>query len=86
MIAFGRSYARELGFSYDEFAVLALYDRIGNGQTNDHRVSVAEVKDMVDAAIEHSEKGGVRKLFAKITGKSVDEEGYRLLHEQDFEA
>ena len=86
LIAFGRSYARELGFSYDEFAVLALYDRIGNGQTNDHRVSVAEVKDMVDAAIEHSEKGGVRKLFAKITGKSVDEEGYRLLHEQDFEA
>ena len=86
LIAFGRSYARELGFSYDEFAVLALYDRIGNGQTNDHRVSVAEGKDMVDAAIEHSEKGGVRKLFAKITGKSVDEEGYRLLHEQDFEA
>lgn len=86
LIAFARSYARELGFSYDEFAVLALYDRIGNGQTNDHRVSVAEVKDMVDAAIEHSEKGGVRKLFAKITGKSVDEEGCRLLHEQDFEA
>ena len=86
LIAFARSYARELGFSYDEFAVLALYDRIGNGQTNDHRVSVAEVKDMVDAAIEHSEKGGVRKLFAKITGKSVDEEGYRLLHEQDFES
>ena len=86
LIACARSYARELGFSYDEFAVLALYDRIGNGQTNDHRVSVAEVKDMVDAAIEHSEKGGVRKLFAKITGKSVDEEGYRLLHEQDFEA
>ena len=86
LIAFARSYARELGFSYDEFAVLALYDRIGNGQTNDHRVSVAEVKDMVDAAIEHSEKGGVRKLFAKITGKSMDEEGYRLLHEQDFEA
>ena len=86
LIAVARSYARELGFSYDEFAVLALYDRIGNGQTNDHRVSVAEVKDMVDAAIEHSEKGGVRKLFAKITGKSVDEEGYRLLHEQDFEA
>ena len=56
LIAFARSYARELGFSYDEFAVLALYDRIGNGQTNDHRVSVAEVKDMVDAAIEHSEK------------------------------
>ena len=86
LIAFAKSYARELGFSYDEFAVLALYDRIGNGQTNDHRVSVAEVKDMVDAAIEHSEKGGVRKLFAKITGKNVDEEGYRLLHEQDFEA
>ena len=86
LIAFARSYARELGFSYDEFAVLALYDRIGNGQTNDHRVSVAEVKDMVDAAIEHSEKGGVRKLFAKVIGKNVDEEGYRLLHEQDFEA
>ena len=45
-------------------------------------MSVEEVKAMLDT----TEKGGVRKLFAKITGKSVDEEGYRLLHEQDFEA
>lgn len=85
LVAFGKSYAREEEYVFDEFAVLALYDRIGARQTNDHMVTVAEVKDIVDAAIAHSERGGVRHMFARMTKKNVDEFGNHLLREDDFD-
>ena len=84
LVAFGRSYAQEQDYVFDEFGVLALYDRIGSQQTNDHLVTVAEVKDMIDAAIEHAEKGSIRHMFEKITKKSMDEFGNHLLREEDF--
>ena len=61
LIAFAKSYALELNCTFDEFGVLALYDRIGSRQTLDHMVSVAEVKDIVDGAISHAEKRNVRQ-------------------------
>ena len=85
LIAFAKSYALELNCTFDEFGVLALYDRIGNRQTLDHMVSVAEVKDIVDGAISHAEKRNVRHLFEKIAKKNVDEFGNRILREEDFE-
>lgn len=84
LVSFGKSYAQELGYSFDEFGVLALYDQIGSRQTNDHMVMVAEVKDIIDGAIERAEKGSIRHLFEKVTKKSVDEFGNRLLREADF--
>lgn len=84
LVAFGKSYAREEEYVFDEFAVLALYDRIGARQTNDHMVTVAEVKDIVDTAIAHSERGGVRHMFARMTKKNVDEFGNHVLREDDF--
>jgi hypothetical protein len=85
LVSFGKSYARESDYVFDEFAVLALYDKIGCRQTNDHMVTVAEVKDMVDRAIEHAEKGSVRNVFARLAKKNVDEFGNRLLREEDFD-
>mgnify|MGYP001860016915 FL=1 len=85
LIAFAKSYALELNCTFDEFGVLALYDRIGSRQTLDHMVSVAEVKDIVDGAISHAEKRNVRHLFEKIAKKNVDEFGNRILREEDFE-
>ena len=85
LIAFAKSYALELNCTFDEFGVLALYDRIGSRQTLDHMVSVAEVKDIVDGAISHAEKRNVRHLFEKIAKKNVDEYGNRILREEDFE-
>ena len=85
LIAFAKSYALELNCTFDEFGVLALYDKIGCRQTLDHMVSVAEVKDIVDGAINHAEKRNVRHIFEKITKKNVDEFGNRILREEDFE-
>lgn len=84
LVAFGRSYALEQKYAFDEFGILALYDRIGSRQTNDHLVTVAEVKDIIDAAIEHAERGSIRHLFQKMTKKRTDEFGNRLLREDDF--
>ena len=84
LVAFGKSYALEQEYTFDEFGILALYDRIGSRQTNDHLVTVAEVKEIIDAAIEHAEKGSFRHLFEKVTKKSVDEFGNRLIREADF--
>ena len=82
LVAFGESYARERDCVLDEMAVLALYNRIGNNQTSDHLVNVAEVKEMVDEAIE---KRGKKGLFGKTKKSRMDEFGHLILLEKDFE-
>ncbi|MCC8140004.1 MAG: hypothetical protein LIO67_06875 [Lachnospiraceae bacterium] len=84
LVNFGKSYALEAGYAFDEFGVLALYDRIGSRQTIDHNVTVAEVKDIIDAAVEHAERNTIGHMFARITGKNTDEDGNLLLKEEDF--
>ena len=82
LVAFGESYAQERDCVLDEMAVLALYNRIGNSQTSDHLVNVAEVKEMVDEAIERRGKKG---LFGKTKRSRMDEFGHLILLEKDFE-
>lgn len=82
LVAFGESYAREQECVFDEMAVLALYNRIGNRQTSDHLVNVAEVKEMIDEAIERGDKRG---LFGKRRKGRTDEFGNLVLLEKDFE-
>ncbi|MCD8249770.1 MAG: AAA family ATPase, partial [Lachnospiraceae bacterium] len=84
LVNFGKAYAQEAGYAFDEFGVLALYDRIGSRQTIGHNVTVAEVKDIIDAAVEHAEKSTIGHMIARITGKNVDEDGNLLLKEEDF--
>lgn len=82
LVAFGESYALEQECVLDEMAVLALYNRIGNNQTSDHLVNVAEVKEMVDEAID---RGGKKGLFGKVKKSRMDEFGHTILLEKDFE-
>lgn len=82
LVAFGESYALEQECVLDEMAVLALYNRIGNNQTSDHLVNVAEVKEMVDEAID---RGGKKGLFGKVKKSRLDEFGHTILLEKDFE-
>lgn len=82
LVAFGEFYAGEKDCVLDEMAVLALYNRIGNNQTSDHLVNVAEVKDMVDEAIE---KRGKKGMFGRTKKSRLDEFGHLILLEKDFE-
>jgi DNA replication protein DnaC len=83
LVSFGKSYAEEQEFYFEEKAVQALYDCIGVRQTAEHAVNVEEVKDMVDQVVTLAEKRG-KKIWAKLFRKRVDENGNRLILEEDF--
>ena len=80
-----RCYSRELGYKIDDMAVLALYNRISNIQRLDQATTLTEVKEIVDKAVAHSEKGGLKKAFSIITSRRYDEDDYIILREKDFD-
>ncbi len=81
LVAFGKSYAQEMECVIEEMGVLAMYNRINNIQKLDRATTLAEVKDIVDQAIERAESGGLKKLFTK----KYNENDYLILREKDFE-
>ena len=64
--------------------ILALYSRIDMLQRNEHVVTVADVKDILDEAIENSQKASFKKLMEKVLRKSRDDSDRILLREEDF--
>ncbi len=85
LVDFGKSYAKEMECTIDEMGVLALYNRINNIQKLERATTLAEVKDIVDEAIENAEGGGIKKAFGSIFSKKYNENDYLILHEKDFE-
>lgn len=85
LVDFGKSYAKEMECTIDEMGVLALYNRINNIQKLDRATTLAEVKDIVDEAIEKAEGSGIKKAFGSIFSKKYNENDYLILHENDFE-
>lgn len=84
LVTFGQTYAKENGYKLDEMGILALYSRIDVMQREDHAVSVAEVKEIMDEAIEHSQKANVKHLARRVFGRSTDESDRIILKEEDF--
>lgn len=84
LVTFGQTYAKENGYKLDEMGILALYSRIDVMQREDHAVSVAEVKEIMDEAIEHSQKANVKHLARRVFGKSTDASDRIILKEEDF--
>ena len=48
LVTFGQTYAQENGYRIDEMGILALYSKIDSLQREDHAVTVAEVKEIMD--------------------------------------
>ena len=84
LVTFGQTYAKENGYRIDEMGILALYSRIDVLQKEDHFVTVAEVKEIMDDAIAHSQKANVKHLMKRVFGKSTDETDRIILKEDDF--
>ena len=63
---------------------LALYSKIDSLQREDHFVTVAEVKEVMDDAIRHSQKASAKKLMRKVFGRNTDESDRIILSEKDF--
>ena len=84
LVVFAKAYAKENGYRIDEMGVLALYNSISNIEKIDKATTIAEVKEIVDDAIEHVESGRFRKAFSILTSTRFDEDDYVILHEKDF--
>lgn len=84
LVTFGQTYAKENGYKLDEMGILALYSRIDAMQREDHAVTVAEAKEIIDEAIAHSQKANVKHLARRVFGKSTDGADRILLKEEDF--
>ena len=84
LVTFGQTYAKENGYKIDEMGILALYSRIDMMQRDEKVVTVADVKEILDEAIENSQRASVKKIFKKLTGKHKDESDRILLREEDF--
>lgn len=85
LVSFAKSYANEMGYTIDEMGVLALYNSISNIEHADRETTLTEVKEIVDKAVAHSEKGGLKKAFSIITSRRYDEDDYIILREKDFD-
>lgn len=84
LVTFAQTYAKENGYKMDDLAILALYSRIDAMQKESHSVSITEVKDVMDEAMNHSKKAMAKKFMKRLRGKSEDEEGRIILNEKDF--
>ncbi|MBM6855031.1 hypothetical protein H6B11_12850 [Mediterraneibacter glycyrrhizinilyticus] len=84
LVTFGQTYAQENGYRIDEMGILALYSKIDSLQREDHAVTVAEVKEVMDEAIQHSQKASAKKLVKRVFGKNTDDADRILLSEKDF--
>ena len=84
LVTFGQTYAKENGYKIDEMGILALYSRIDILQKEDHAVTVAEVKDILDEAIDRAQRANVKHFMKRVFGKRTDNADRVILTEQDF--
>lgn len=84
LVAYAKQYAEEMEYSIDEFGILALHTRIADRQTSDHEVTLSEVKDLVDEAIEYANKKTPKHFMDILLAKRYDEEDMIILREKDF--
>lgn len=84
LVAYAKQYAEEQEYSIDEFGILALHTRIADRQTNDHEVTLAEVRELVDEAIEYANKKTPKHFMDILLAKRYDEEDMIILREKDF--
>lgn len=84
LVNYGKEYANEQEYSIDDMGVLALYTRIADMQTNEHAVTVEEVKEIVDEAIRNSERKNISHFMDVLLAKRYDDEDMIVLREKDF--
>jgi len=84
LVAYGKKYARYLEYTIDEMGVLALHTRIEEMQTSDHIVTVADVREIVDEAIDHANRKNLKHFADLLLAKRYDDDDMIILREKDF--
>lgn len=84
LVNYGRGYALEKEYSIDEMGGLALHNRISEMQTFDHKVTIEEVKEIIDAAISHVDRKNMGHFMDMLLGRRYDDMDNIILGEKDF--
>ena len=84
LVLFGKKYALEQEYAIDELGRLALHTRIEDMQTSDHIVTVNDVRDIVDEAIDHANRKTPKHFMDVLLAKRYDDDDMIILHEGDF--
>ncbi len=84
LVAYGKQYAKDQEYAIDELGMLALHTRIEEMQTIDHKVTGAEVREIVDEAIRHANRKSLGHFFDVLFAKRYDNEDMIILGEKDF--
>jgi hypothetical protein len=84
LVTFAQTYAKENGYKIDEMGILALYSEIDVLQRDDRIVTVTDIKEIIDDAIDNANKFSLKNLLNKMTGKNKDESDRIILKEEYF--
>lgn len=83
-VELAKQYAEELDYGIDEMAVLALSARIDALYAHKTVITMEDVKAVIDAAIEHSEKKNIKRLFETVFSRKYKDSDLTMLRENDF--
>lgn len=84
LVAYGCQYAKMQEYAIDELGRLALHTHIEDMQTSDHIVTVNDVRDIVDEAIDHANRKTPKHFMDVLLAKRYDDDDMIILHEGDF--
>ena len=84
LVTFAQTYAKENGYKIDEMGILALYSEIDILQREDRIVTVTDVKNIIDDAIDKANAPSLKKIFKKMIGQGKDDADRIILKEEDF--
>ena len=61
-----------------------MHQIITDRQTNDHAVTVMEVREIMDDAMDNAGRKSIGHFFDILMAKRYDEEDMIIIHEKDF--
>ena len=79
-----KRYADKCQYTIDEKALLQLYLRIDEIHSSGDGVSLEDVRDVIDTAIEYANRRASKKLFGGAKKKKIGDKEYTILIESDF--
>lgn len=79
-----KQYAESMDYGIDEMAILALSAKIDALYAQKSVIIIDDVMRIIDAAIEHSEKKNIKKLFETVFSRKYKDSDLTMLRENDF--
>lgn len=84
LVEMARKYARKRQFEVDDDALLELYLKIDKLHSMNDNIKLDDIKEIINKAIQNSEKRASRKIFGSLKKKRSDGGNVTFLSEADF--